>query len=195
MLFTKQRTPEDLPMLTLSQHNIEWVKTFKYLGLCFDAPTLTWKNHIKEACHQGNQRTNIMKALAGTTWGADRELLLKVYMSYVRPKLTYGIAALASASDTNLNCLSRIQNATLRVALGARKTSPTAALHIEANIQPLNNYIKEVCCKFYYKSKAQGESLSLMQDMLQDRSVENKLWSHGVFKKPFIKRTQETLRW
>ena len=102
---------------------------------------------------------------------------------------------LASASETNLNCLSRIQNAALRVALGARKTSPTAALHIEANIQPLNNYIKEACCKFYYRTKAQGDSSPLMQDMLQDRSIENKLWMHGVFKKPFVKRAQETLRW
>ena len=34
-----------------------------------------------------------------------------------------------------------------------------------------------------------------MQDMFQDRSIENKLWTHGIFKKPFSKRTPETLRW
>ena len=195
MLFTKQKLPEELPNLTVTQNRIQWVKTFKYLGMYLDAPTLTWKSHIKEARRQGVQRLNILKALAGTTWGAERELLLKVYISYIRPKLTYGIAALASAAETNLKSLSRIQNAALRVALGARKTSPTVALHIEANIQPLDIFIKESCCKFYYKTKSQGDAFPLMQDMFQDRRVDNKLWTHGVFKKPFTKRAQETLRW
>ena len=195
MLFTKKKTPEILPTLTVTGNTIEWVKTFKYLGLTFDAPTLKWKTHIKETCQQGTQRVNILKALAGTTWGAERSLLLKVYTTYIRPKLTYGITAIASAAETSLNSLGRIQNAALRVAIGARNTSPTDALHIEANIQPLNNYIKEACCKYYFRIKALGDSYPLMQDMLQDPTVENKLWTHGIFKKPFSKHTQETLRW
>ena len=96
-----------------------------------------------------------MKTREGTTWVAEREILLRVYTTYIRPMLTYGIAALASAAETNLTRLSRIQHAALRVALGVRKSSPTVALHIEVNIQPLDNYIKEACCKYYYRTKAQ----------------------------------------
>ena len=195
MIFTKKRLPEDLPVLSVIGNVVEWVKSFKYLGLTLDAPTLTWKKHVEEICRQGTQRLNILKALAGTTWGAERELLLKIYTSYIRPKLTYGIAAVASAAETRITSISRIQNAALRVALGARKSSPIAALHIEANIPPLTNYIKESCCKYFYRIKAQGDSYPLMKNMLEDQTVNNKIWTHGIFKKPFSKRTPTTMRW
>ena len=192
MMFTKRRITE-VPTLTVKGNDIEWTKTFKYLGLTFDAPTLTWKTHIEDICRQGNQRLNILKSLAGTTWGAERTLLLQVYTSYIRPKLTYGIAAVASAPDSRIDFLNRIQSAALRTALGARKTSPIAALQMEANIPPLDIHIKELCCKFYLKIRSQEETHPLMQSMIQDQTIENKLWS-GHFKKTLTKRAQGIMR-
>ena len=194
MIFTKKRLPNP-PTLTIKGNNIEWVKTFKYLGLTFDAPTLTWKSHIEETCRQGTQRLNILKALAGTTWGADRALLLQIYIVFIRSKLTYGMAAVSSAADSRIKALNRIQNAALRIALGAKNTSPITALQVEANIPPLDLYIREYCSKYYIKSRSQGETHPMMQDMLEDQAVENKLWTPGVFKKPFTKRTQQWMRW
>ncbi|CAL4133350.1 unnamed protein product, partial [Meganyctiphanes norvegica] len=134
---------------------IEWVKTFKYLGLLFDAPTLTWTEHIEDTCRQGLQRVNVIKAMAGLTWEAERELRLKVYLAYVRPKLTYGITAVSSAAGTRLEKLNKIQNAALRIALGAKITSPIAALQADAHVTPLHNYIKELNCRYYYTISAQ----------------------------------------
>ena len=195
MCFTKKKIQDQLPVLRVQNEEIEWVKTFKYLGLLFDAPTLTWKEHIDDTCRQGLQRVNVMKAMAGLTWGAERELLLKVYLAYVIPKLTYGITAVSSAAGTRLDKLNKIQNAALRIALGARRTSPIAALQVEAHVTPLQNYIKELNCRYYYKISAQEDEHPMTQEILQDPEIENKLWTQGVFKLPFIKRAQGIMRW
>ena len=120
MCFTKKRILEDLPALKLQNTDIEWVGEFRYLGVTLDAPTLTWKSHIKETCRQGLQRINILKSLAGTTWGADRDTLTRVYCSFIRSKLLYGITAVASAAASSLESLNKIQNAAIRVILGVK---------------------------------------------------------------------------
>ena len=194
MCFTKKKVLEHLPTLKLQDADIEWVRTFKYLGLTFDAPTLTWKAHIEGVCRQGYQRVNILKALAGT-WGADREMLLNIYKAYVRPKLLYGITAVASAAESRLEGLNRIQNAALRVALGARRTSPITALQVEADVPPIILHIKEICCTYMYKIRAQKEKHPMMNFMLHDPTVEGKYWTPGCFKMPLVIRTRGIMRW
>ena len=194
MCFTKKRIPNNLPDLTVLGETIEWVKSFKYLGLIFDAPTLTWRKHVEDTCRQGHQRINIMKSLAGTTWGADREMLLTIYKVFIRSKLTYGSTAIASAAQTTIDNLNKIQSAALRVALGARRSTPIVALQVEANIPPLATYIEEINCKYFLKARAQGESHPLFQDMMQDRTIANRHWTAGHFKKPLVLRSRDTVR-
>merc|ERR1739842_42725 len=122
MIFTNKKLPNILPTLKINETDIEWVNSFKYLGLTFDAPTLTWQKHIEETCRQCHQRINILKVLTGTTWGADREYLLKIYKAYIRSKLTYGAPAITSAAKSKIEKLNKVQNAALRVALGARRS-------------------------------------------------------------------------
>ena len=195
MCFTKKRILEDLPALRLQNTNIEWVMEFRYLGVILDAPTLTWKAHIEETCRQGLQRTNVLKALAGTTWGADRDMLTKVYNSFIRSKLVYGIAAIASAAASRLESLNKIQNAAIRVILGVKRTSPITAMQVEANIPPLIIYIKELCCRYFYKIKAQGVAHPMMNEIMEDPTVIDKIWTPGIFKMPFKIRTSGIMRW
>ena len=194
MCFTKKRVLDLLPTLRVNGEDIEWDNTFKYLGLTFDAPTLTWRNHIEETCRQAHQRVNILKALPGTTWGTDRENLIKIYKVFIRTKLVYGVTAIASAADSRLENLNKVQNSALRVALGARRTSPIAALQVESNVPPLNIYLKELNCIYFLKTKAQGDSHPMISDMQQDQSVVDKYWTPGIFKRPHILRAKNTLR-
>ena len=96
--------------------------------------------------------------MAWQTWGAEKELLLRVYKVYIRSKLTYGITAVSSAAASRLEQLNKIQNAAIRVALGVKRTSPIPAIQVESNIPPLQNYIKEINCKYYYKISAQEDN-------------------------------------
>ena len=101
----------------------------------------------------------------------------------------YGITAVASAAGGRLDQLNRIQNAALRVALGARKTSPIIAMQVEADIPSIQIHIKELCCRYHYKVNAQEENHPMLQEIQQDPEVEDKRWT-GQIKMSFIKRVQ-----
>ena len=120
-------------------------------------------------------------------------MLLKIYKVFIRSKLTYGAAALASAATTNLDSLNKVQSAALRAALGARRSSPITALQVEANIPPLIIYMKEISCNYYLKARAQGISHPLFHDMLHDETAENRHWTKH-FKKPLVIRARDTIR-
>ena len=111
MIFTKKKIPklDEITKFKVNNEDVEWVKSFRYLGLTLEAPTLTWKLHFQELCREGVQRLNILRAVAGSSWGASREILLRLYTQYIRSKMTYGIAALASASKTRLESLEKIK--------------------------------------------------------------------------------------
>ena len=81
---------DNSPRLFLNNEEIEVVKSYKYLGMVLDAPNLTWNAHINMLRTECTARLNIMRALSGTTWGADRESLMKVYTVMIRSKITYG---------------------------------------------------------------------------------------------------------
>ena len=190
MCFTKQRVLDRLPAFLINNSAIEWVRTFTYLGVTLDAPTLTWVKHVGDICQEANQRLNIMRALAGSNWGADRELMLNIYRSYIRPKLMYGISAVASTSKTYRDRLERIQNAALRIAIGARNTSPIKALQAEANILPLDQYIRGICVKTYFRMSSQDHPV--LQSLEEDPNVDDRVWTR-TFKPPFVNRCNQIM--
>ena len=183
----------ELPTLRLRNEDIEWVKTHKYLGLTVDAPNLTWKEHINEVTRTTNQRLNMMRAVAGTAWGIDREMLLNFYTAYIRPKLTYGATVIASVSETRLAQLERLQNTALRISLGARKTTPIPSLQIKENIPSMALCMKELCCKYHFKLRTLPNDHPTTK-IVDDEDIRDKIWSK-VNKKPFTKRTNETLHY
>ena len=198
MIFAKKKLPKDaanrpiLPNLMLDGETIEWVQKFKYLGLTFDGPTLTWKEHIEDLRRICAERLRILRALTGTSWGPDRTNILNMYKTYIRAKITYGAAAVSSASKTNLDKLEVIQSSAIRIATGARKTSPRIALQVEAGMPPLKEYIKEICCRYYFKIKASTHHPTA-EAVIEDDEARDRVWT-PIFKKPFAHRTEDHLR-
>ena len=77
-------------------------ETPSYLGITLDRH-LTWKPQINKAQARAKLRLGIMRKLAGTTWGADMNVLKKLYIGRVRPVLEYGMSAWSSSSQTNFD--------------------------------------------------------------------------------------------
>ena len=198
LCFTKKRIKEKLEepefQLKVNNSEIEWVKSIKYLGVTLDAPTLTWNKHYDELLREGLQRINIMRAISGTSWGAGRELLLSFYKAYIRSKLSYGAAATASACQTRQEILERIQNAAMRVALGARRTSPIIAMQTEANLISFKEYLKSHSLQYYYRKKAQEHQIPFIDHLEDDPTTEDKIWTPGIFKKPLVRRIPDIKR-
>lgn len=97
-----------------------------------------WGNHIEYLITKCRKILNIMKCMASIRWGADREVLLKVYETLIESRLSYGSIIYGSARKSRLKQLDKIQNAALRLATGAFRTSPIEALLVESSVLPLN---------------------------------------------------------
>ena len=65
-------------------------------------------------------------------------MLLRFYKSVILAKLDYGAPFYTTACKTNLDKLNKVQNNALRIAIGARKTSPIVSLEAESHIPPLD---------------------------------------------------------
>ena len=90
MVFTKKTIQKDpinhqqiLPTLTVNNVDIEWKQEVRYLGLTLDGPTLTWKQHVNKVTRICTGRLNILRALTGTSWGADRNTILNMYKAFI----------------------------------------------------------------------------------------------------------------
>ena len=112
-------------------------KKVKFLGLLFDYK-LTWKAHIDYVVDKCNKRINILKALSGTKWGADKETMVLVYRSLIRSCMDYGSEVYDSACKTNKLKLDRIQSQALRLCSGALRCTSVAALQVDCGELPLD---------------------------------------------------------
>ena len=97
---------------------------------------------------------NLLRVVAHMDWGADSTTLLRLYRSLVRSKLDYGCVVYGSARDSYLESLDRVQNAALRVCLGAFRTTPISSLHVEANELPLKLRRQKLALQYIIKLKA-----------------------------------------
>jgi hypothetical protein len=64
------------PQIRLNGQILEVKNTHNILGITFDN-RLTCKAHITEA--KAAKRMNVLRSLAGTNWGADKGILLRIY--------------------------------------------------------------------------------------------------------------------
>ena len=135
----KHNCPKIINTLTLDNTPLLTVDTHKFLGITFDN-SLTWREHIIALKKSSHKVLNILKHLSFKKWGADRETLLRLYVAMLKPKLDYGSESYSSACKTLLASIATIQNAAIRIATGAFKSSPIASLHSDAAIKPVEYY-------------------------------------------------------
>ena len=149
-LFTRKRFT--LPLaLRLSGQFLQHVCTQRVLGVRFDAPRLTFAPHIASLRADGLRRLQVMRALSHTRWGSSWLSLRRIYVSFVRSKLSYGSVVVFPCSKKLLGSLKTIENAALRCILGARKTTPIVSLEVEAYIWPFDLHVQVIFLKWYLR--------------------------------------------
>ena len=144
--------------LRLNNNVIPVVNSFKYLGIVLDR-RLTFSAHIDHIKQKCSRRLNLLRSISGTTWGADRKTLLYLYTSLIRPVIEYNAFLFDNISTTQSNRLEVIQNAALRVATGALKTTNTYTMNIETNIPQLASRRKQQLVKYYIRADARPETI------------------------------------
>ena len=90
----------------------------------------------------------IIRATAHTSWGWRRSTLKMAFHALVRSKLDYvALAWQPWLSDTNLSCLDRLQNRSLRLITGQLVSTPLEALRLEADVQSYPTCSKHLILK------------------------------------------------
>jgi hypothetical protein len=148
--FCNKRLLHPDPCLKLYNSEIPLVSETKFLGLVFDSK-LSFKAHIDYLKKKCLKAMNLLRVVSSTDWGADSTTLLRLYRSLVRSKLDYGCVVYGSARDSYLQSLDRVQNAALRMCLGAFRTSPITSLHVEANELPLKLRRQKLALQYVVK--------------------------------------------
>ena len=100
-------------------------------------PRLTLKEHMKNVEAKANNRLKLVKRLASTAWGADKNTLHQPYIGYVRSSIEYSLALQTISSDTCQKSVDKLQNHALCFISGGLRSTPTAACKIHANVEPL----------------------------------------------------------
>ena len=99
------------------------------------------------------------------------------------PSVIKGQSCAILTCKTNLNKLEVIQNAALRIATGALKSTPIISLQCEAQAPPLKFFVEQQSLKTYYKLMTKSENHPVRKYVLE--KIKNiPKWS-SVSKKPF----------
>ena len=102
---------------------------------------LRFNKHSDYVAEIVSSRNNILKALAGTSWGKQRDTLLMTYKTVGRSIFNY-VAPVWSTNlrDTNYRNIQYTQNEALRIATGYHKLSSVDHLHVEAKMLKVREY-------------------------------------------------------
>ena len=118
------------------------------LGVTFD-PHFTFSPHISSIITRATPRLNILRALAGTTWGASKETLLITFKSLIQSLFTYAAPVwFPNASPSSIAKLQTLQNSALRTATGCVKMTSIPHLHEESLILPVHDHLSLLSAQF-----------------------------------------------
>ena len=112
----------------------------KVLGVTLDTH-LIFTQHCNDIAVIVLQRNNVLKALAGSTWGCEKETLLTTYQEIGRSIFSYCCLVWSpSLQDTYWSRLQRTQNSAQRIATGCLKMADVAELHQEPRELPVRQH-------------------------------------------------------
>lgn len=152
MQFFESSKPTICPTLKMEENQIPIVKSAKFLGLHWDQQ-LKWNVHIRQLKSRCLRDLNLLKTITSTSWGADKEISMRLYRAVIRPKLDYGCVVYGSASTALLKELEVIANEAMRISSGAFKSSPIKCLNILCNEPELSLRRMDLTLRYYFKTK------------------------------------------
>ena len=151
--FCSLRKMHNDPLLKIDDSEIPVVNEYKFLGIIFDEK-LSFIPHIKYLKNKSTRAQQLLPVVAHTEWGADRQTLIKLYRTLLRSQLDYGIFVYRSARKSYLKQLDPIHHGSLRLVLGAFRTSPIDSLYTEVHKAPLQIRSEKLALQYYTKLKS-----------------------------------------
>ena len=100
------------PKIKIADSEIPLVRSPKLLGVYLDT-FFSFNKHCVQVANRVSKRNNVLKALAGTNWGQQKETLLMTYKVLGRSIANYAAPVCSiNASETNIGKIQRAPLAT-----------------------------------------------------------------------------------
>ena len=110
----------------------------------------TFNQHTKLTASKESKKINILKSLAGSTWGQSKETLILTYKSICRRVLEYAAPVWAPAiSNSRWSDLQTVQNSALRIAICSLLMTNIDYLHLETKVVPLEIHSKMISKQYF----------------------------------------------
>ena len=146
-------------VIKIDDSEIPFVNEYKFLGVIFDK-NLSFIPHIKYLKNKSTRVQQFLPVVAHTALGADRQTLIKLYRTPLRSQLDYGIFVYRSGRKSFLKQLDPIHHESLRLVLGAFRTSPIESRYAEAHESPLQIRREKIALRYYTKQKSSPFNLA-----------------------------------
>jgi hypothetical protein len=137
MLFSRKHERPPI-LIRIGSHVLPQAMTFKYLGVFFDC-ALRWSAQTKYVERRCLKRINLLKSVAGVSWGAHPSCMLLLYRGLIGSVLEYGSVCYARMARTHMLLLERIQYRGLRISMSLMGSTPNNSLGVLSGIPPLRH--------------------------------------------------------
>ena len=169
MHFCRRRGVHPDPDLYLANRRISCVESTRYLGLVFDS-RLTWLPHIRYVKAACQKALSLLRVLAHTSWGADRDTLLMLHRTLILSKLEYGCEVYSSATEARLRLLDSVHHAGVRLATGAFRSTPIPSLLVDAGVLPLDLRRQSLLLRCWFRMQRLPDSVPCVAILRDSRS-------------------------
>ena len=154
----------------------------KYLGVTLDR-TLTFKTHISKLSQKISARNNLLRRLAGLSWGANFKVLQTAAVCLVYAPAEY--CAPAWSSSTHTAKIDIVLNTTMRIVSGCLKTTPTFYLPVVSGIIPPDIRRSTITLKLFNKANSDPAHM-LHNACTRGSTIKPRLTSRTPFSKQCV---------
>ena len=129
--------------ICLGDEIIDQVSSVTILGVTFDTQ-LTFNTHVQQLKSKLMKRLQVVKALAGTTWGCSSPTLRRLYVQFIQPGALYGSATyMQFCSQSTREKMDVVATTGARVITGCPAGTRGRATLAEANIRSISSLAEQ----------------------------------------------------
>jgi len=140
--FTRNTRRPTTAAISLNGITIQPSVEAKYLGITFDQQ-LRFKAHLQQVVKKGTSAALAISSIAKCNWGTPYKYVRQLFQAVVAPRMDYAAiiwhrprADGSTASSAQIRRITTIQRIAMKAILGCYRTTPTAAMEIEAGLTP-----------------------------------------------------------
>ncbi|XP_050513746.1 uncharacterized protein LOC126889470 [Diabrotica virgifera virgifera] len=160
---------------------IPWKNEIKYLGFHLQC-NLNMTIQINDMITKANKGINVMRAICGTKWGADPNILLSLYKGIVRSHLDYAANLLNPCSKSLMMRLEQVQNVALRIVTGCLRSTPILILQAECSVTTLQVRREILAHKYILKQMPEKNNIIVksLNKLNEAINANNRFWRNKV---------------